>query len=517
VSALVPVLTAAEAASLDAAVIASGVASASLMARAGAAAAAVIADRYPHYAAGVTIFTGPGNNGGDGWVVAGALAAAGTPVSVVEVLPSKTDDAIAVRNRVSSLVNVATLDQVSSGRAVIVDALLGTGSDRAPQGPLADAIAVIARMRAGGSRVVSLDLPSGVNATSGDFPGSVTADLTISFGSIKRGHLIARDRCGAIAVVDIGLEPDARELANVARLVDASWVAERIPPIPSNAHKGTRRRITIVGGAEGMAGATILAAQSALRSGAGLVRVVVHPSNVDVVHRAIPAALVAKWPQETEAEALATWGDALLIGPGLGTGEGARKLVEEMLGAAARRAVIDADGLNVFQGDLHGLSQTLGGRPAVLTPHPGEFSRLVNGSIDEVDEGRFDVGRVVADATRATVLLKGVPTVITAPGKSPYVCARGTAALATGGSGDVLGGMIVTLLAQTGDPTVAATCAAWVHGYASELAAGAQVRGTTLADVIDHLRDAWSIPSVTAKYPIIAELPAPPGHTPQSA
>ena len=503
----VRVTTAAGSADRDRDTIAAGVPSRALMQRAGAAAAGEIARRLPGpLARGVTVFAGGGNNGGDGWVVARALAAAGIPVGVVAVGEPRTDDARAERELARPHVETAAMP---AAPGVVVDALLGTGSSGAPRGDVAGAIATIAALRARGAAVVALDVPSGVDATSGAAEGAVAADLTITFGTLKRGLLVARGEAGEIVVVDIGLRDPGPGDAD-PRLVDARQVRGMLPRIAADAHKGTRGKVLVVGGAEGMAGAAVLAGRAALVSGAGMVQLAVAEASVPAVQAALPAALAAAWPLDVALrDRLLAWADVLLLGPGLGAGDDARALAEELLARWRGPVVLDADGLNAFAGRARALGALLGGRPAVLTPHPGECGRLVGQPIEEVLAARFDVGARLAEASAATVLLKGVPTVVSDARGARWISAAGGPVLATAGSGDVLGGVIATLLAQRLGALDAAACGAWIHGRAGEIAARQRggTRGTVLDDVIARLPDALRVPDERCTYPVLAEMP----------
>jgi NAD(P)H-hydrate epimerase len=510
----VRVVSAAEAAELDGKAIAHGVPSRELMRSAGRAAAAIIVERFPLEAErGVAIFAGSGNNGGDAWVVAGELARRGVRVRVAEVAKASTPDAIAEREATSAVLVHAPPD---GSEGVLVDGLLGTGARGAPRGPLADAIERI-EVRRGSrgegelpARVVALDLPSGLDATTGRTPGLVVrADLTVTFGSLKRGLLVRREIAGAIVVVDIGLGAEVATSA-APSLVDASAVRRAVRPIPADAHKGMRKRLVIVGGSLGMAGATVLAARGALRSGIGMVKLCVARESIGAVQALEPVATATAWPEtDADFDAILSWANVLLIGPGLGVTPRGRGLAQRLLTSWRGPVVLDADALSVFDGAQDALSVLLADRPAVLTPHAAEFSRLAGVSMDEVGERRFEVAGEFALAVRATVLLKGVPTVIS-DGSTTLVSARGTPALATGGSGDVLGGMVATLLSQadgaTGTAAAAAAAAAWVHGRAAEIASRSQVRGVTLADVVVALRDAWRLDEAPLAAPVLAEL-----------
>jgi ADP-dependent NAD(P)H-hydrate dehydratase / NAD(P)H-hydrate epimerase len=552
---LVRVVTAAQASARDAAAIAAGTPSAQLMDRAGTGTAREIARRLgPLDHRRVLVLCGPGNNGGDGWVVARALAGTGVHVDVCEVVAARAEDARLARDRArhesDGRLHGCSLDE-AGGReyAVVIDALLGTGSAGAPRGAVARALAVIAAQRARGARVVAVDLPTGLDATTGDAAYAVPAQLTITYGTVKRGHLMSRGVCGTVVVLDIGLGEHAALPDDAPRLVDEAWVADRVPVIHADAHKGSRRKIVIIGGAEGMSGAVILAARAALRSGAGMVKVLADGSSLQAVRAAEPAALTGGWPErpDTMDRDLGAWADAVAIGPGLGTTDRSRALVEQLLTRWRGPVVLDADALNVFDGDQERLAELLGQRRAIVTPHAGEFARLTTTTIAEVLAHRFDIGGRLATRLGAAVLLKGTPTVVYAPhGTERLVSASGSPVLATGGSGDLLTGITVTLLAQMEQAIDAAASAAWVHGRAAELAqfggaaaaedayaadldesiddgddrsgvrrrlpVGAHprrdARGITLDNVLAALPDAWRLRVVSPPAPVLVELPA---------
>jgi NAD(P)H-hydrate epimerase len=516
------VVTSEQSAARDKAAIDGGIPSRALMQRAGAAAAAEIALRErERLASGVLVFAGPGNNGGDAWVVARALATAGISVRVIEAVPAKTPDAIAERALAVPLVSLEDANRSAPSEQLIIDGLLGTGSSGTPRGAIADAVAAIRNARAGGAFVVALDLPTGVDATTGDATDSVVADLTLTFGSIKRGHLIARQPCAAIVVLDIGLGAAAVRDDGAPPIVDEAWVARHVPPILADAHKGTRKKLAIVGGAPGMAGATILAARAAMRSGVGMVRLVVAPESVPVVQAAEPFALAGTWPTDDASleREIVSWADGVVIGPGLGRTPASRALVDRVLGGWSGPVLLDADALNVFDGDVDALARAVGTRPVLITPHPAEFARLAASNVEQVLARRFEAGADLARRIGATVLLKGVPSIVTAPNGASLVSAAGTPVLAAAGSGDILSGIAGTLLAQTSDALTAGAVSAWIHGHAAELAAAPRsthhaprstrrVRGASLEDVVAALALSWPGAPPAARYPVLFELPA---------
>lgn len=505
----VQVVTAQQAADRDAAAIRSGVPSSDLMARAGHAAVDAILRHAAHRVQqGVAIFAGSGNNGGDAWIVAGALRAAGVAVTLHSTGEPRTDDA---RNARLMALEGGALAEPRGDEGVVVDGLLGTGARGTPRGQIAGALARVAQHRARGAFIVALDMPSGVDATSGNTgEGAVPADLTVAFGTLKRGLAVNRALAGAIDVVDIGLGSHAYADDGAPVLSDAAAVQGWVPRIDASAHKGTRGRVAIVGGSRGMSGAVTLAARGALRAGAGLVRVVVEPVSLGAVQAAVPEATATVWPG-SPAQSMTVLGqhDALVIGPGLGQGQ--VDLMSAVLAVGDAPAVLDADALNTFAGNAPGLAAILGVRKAILTPHPAECARLLGVQTQDVLDRRFEIGLELARATNAIVVLKGTPTVISAPDGRITVAVTGSPVLATGGSGDVLAGIAGTLLAVMPDAFRAAAAAVWAHGNAAERAATTRIRGTTLADVIDALRHVWNAeipalpPGVLAAFPMVGE------------
>ncbi|MEP7000629.1 MAG: NAD(P)H-hydrate dehydratase [bacterium] len=509
----IPVTDAAGASAADRLAIAAGTPSRALMQRAGAAAAAEIAARFSdRLADGVVVATGQGNNGGDGWVIASALHAVGIGVRVVECMHARTEDAVAERTFAVNQGVPVTTDVASlrtGGERIVVDALLGTGfiAGNALRGAIGEAVAALHSLAARGCAIVAIDVPTGLDASTGVHVGAPPCALTLTFGTVKRGQLVARQVCGAIAVLDIGLGGHA-DRASSASLATAAWFRSALPPITADAHKGTRKKIAIIGGAEGMAGAVILAARAALRSGAGMVKGVVASESLLALQEAEPAALSAQWPTDDEqfVSRISGWADAILIGPGLGKPH-ARAMVERALRCFAGPVVLDADALNAFEGDVDALVPLIGDRAALLTPHPAEFARLIGETVENVLLDRFDAPAVVALRSGASVLLKGVPTIVTSPGGNTIVVAEGTPVLATGGSGDILGGIAATLLAQTGNAQLAGALAAFAHGRAAATVSLREVRGFTLDDVLAALPSVWSLDVRVPRPPVLAELP----------
>jgi len=252
------------------------------------------------------------------------------------------------------------------------------------------------------------------------------------------------------------------------------------------------------------------------RAGIGMVRLVVAHENIPVVQTAVPQAMAAAWPARDDEvrDSVTDWADAVLIGPGLGDSPQSRELVERVLTAWRGPVVVDADGLNVFKNDASRLGALLAGRPALLTPHAGECARLLGTNSADVVAHSFEIGAELAHTARAAVLLKGVPTVITAENGARLVSATGTPALGAAGSGDLLAGIAATMLAQIGNAEQAGACAAWVHGRAAELVnTGRPWRGITLDQVESAISSVWAQKQDAPHPHVLAELPAVCGHT----
>jgi NAD(P)H-hydrate epimerase len=495
------VVTALEARERDRLAIEAGTPSRTLMQNAGVAAANSIRRLYPDaLRSGVEIHTGPGNNGGDGWVVAGELAKSGISVQVVECEEPRTPDAMDAK----ALALHTNMQSSSDDPGIIVDALLGTGSKGVPTGKIADSVRAIMQKRTESTKVISLDIPTGLDATTGESIAGVVADTTLTFGTIKRGQLIARGLCGAIEVLDIGLQQFGLPGVGDVALASDDWVAAHIPAIKADAHKGTRKRLAVIGGGSGMAGAAILAGKGALRSGIGLLHLIVDERNRAAVHAAVPSAIVSSHTELLEdAASLLGAADAIVIGPGLDPAT-ARRLLD----ATAHQTLpilLDAGAISAFDDKVADLARFATDRMVVLTPHPAEMGRLVGVATADVLTKRFEIGAELAKTTATTVLLKGTPTVVSDSSRR-MVSATGTPALATGGSGDMLSGVIGTLLAQTRNGFESAVCGAWVHGRAAELCGPS--RGITLDDILFAMPAAWKTRPSHLRAGMLASLPA---------
>jgi len=447
----------AEIAAADRAAIASGTPGIELMERAGTAVADAIAERFSQRS--VCVLCGPGNNGGDGYVVARLLKERGWPVEVRALAAPATDDAKAVAAAWDG--GLAPFDAPLDAR-LHVDALFGAGLSKPLNG---EAAAMAARLAEHPEAVVAIDVPSGLPGDTGVPEGPVViAGLTVTFHAKKPAHVLqpGHDFCGEIVVADIGL---AQAPGALIENGPEAWL-ERFPWPTHASHKHARGRLVVVSGEAWSTGAARLSARAGLRMGAGLVTIL-SPSDALAVNAAhLEAVMLKGFDTEAELEQAAADVDAAIIGPAAGVTE--NTLVNVMaLARTGAALVIDADAITVFRDDPEELFSVLD-VDDVLTPHPGEFERLFPGLLKESPH-RIAAARRAAQRADAIVLLKGADTVIAAPDGRACVNSNGSPWLATAGSGDVLAGFIGALIAQGMESFEAACAAAWIHAEAAEL------------------------------------------------
>jgi NAD(P)H-hydrate epimerase len=503
----IPVLSATEAAAWDAAARTQyRIPSRVLMEAAGRAVAQVIVREFPDIGArGALLATGAGNNGGDGWVVARALHAARIPVWVTALDP-KTDDAIDNRAlaRVDGVREIGR-EEPWPAAAVAVDALLGTGATGPARG---DVLALAQRLVAYGAPIVAVDGPTGLDLSSGEAHGPVRARLSVTFGGPRRGHLLARDWCGKVVVVDIGFPPPDPVWP---LLVTDPWAGERLPRLRPTMHKGDRGRVTVVGGSSGMTGAAIHAARAALAAGAGLVKLVAGTETIEAARASLPDVLTVESALGPELEPPAAealeWADAVVVGPGLGREPARAQFLKAALACRAVPTVLDADALTLFSA----LSPVE--RPVVCTPHLGEFRAQFGDQLaDEAANDRWAAATKAAQKIRGTVLLKGVPTVIADLRGPIHVVASGNPGLATGGTGDLLAGFVGAFLARGSPGPEAAALGAHALGRAADHGARLwTARSLRPADVLAALPDIWRAWANTkpSAPPVLTELELP--------
>lgn len=390
----------------------------------------------------VCVLVGSGHNGADGVSAGRTLVSWGRQVRFVQAgrrspLPDASSGWPIVLEPADSFLSHPPTE------GIVLDGILGTGASGAPR---PDQTTLIEAANQLDLPIVSIDGPSGADMTSGAVDGAcIRARLTLCLGWPKVGLLRepARSRCGRIEALEIGFPPI--DPVPDARLITARWVRTMLQPREADAHKGTSGYVLLAAGDRGMAGASILAARAAYRAGAGIVRVVGHADNREIIQTGVPGAVFEPWGGDLSAAV--SWAHALTIGPGMGRGEGRRELVESLLSnRGSRPAIVDADGLNAFEGELETLS-TLLSESDVITPHAGEMARLSGRQIPEIVANPSLVARQVAEGLGCTVVLKGAPTIVVSPDGPVRIATTGGPALAVGGTGDVLSGVIGALLA----------------------------------------------------------------------
>ncbi len=500
-----------------------------MMEHAGHAVAEAIAAQFEVAGVRVLVLVGPGNNGGDGLVVARYLSQMGATVTVYVWKRNLEGDHNWDLLDATGVECVLSDDEDSQTRlsvllaesAIIVDALLGTGVSRPIKGTLAELLdqtkAVVAERRtptAGllvepalpafetefGPAVVAVDVPSGLNSDTGAVdPHTLKADLTVTLAAVKYGHLLAPglDSVGQLVVGDIGITPDYYPDEVTVEMATAPKVVAMLPERPASGHKGTFGTALIVAGSLNYTGAARLSGQAATRSGAGLVTLAPPRTIYPILAAGLIEATYLPLPDEegnlvgAAAETLRAGlgrAGALLIGPGLGQSEGTDAFLSSLLAAKADLPplVLDADALNTLAKQAEWWQRLP--PDSILTPHPGEMARLMDSSIDEVQANRLDVARDMAARWSQIVLLKGAYTIIAAPDGRVMVMPFANPALAKAGSGDVLAGTIVSLRAQGVAPFEAAIAGAYLHGVAGEIARESLGAATVVAgDLVNFL------------------------------
>jgi NAD(P)H-hydrate epimerase len=435
----------------------------------------------------VCVVCGTGNNGGDGFVVARHLDMLGVPVRVALLGQAArvTGDAASNLQRIRRLgVSMEGSEWTAPAHGVIVDAIFGTGLTRDVKGAAAESIARINAARSDRTRpetlrVVAVDLPSGLDSDTGQVLGTaVEADVTVTIALPKLGLVLepGRSRAGQVQVARIGIADKAPGVSPRAELWLPAAAGARLPHRPSAGHKGSFGHVLLVAGGEGKTGAAALAACGAGRAGAGLVTVACPAGLNDILEVKCTEAMTAAMPDTAGRElaskaeepilALVADRDVVAMGPGVGRGEETQALMRSLARRIDRPLVIDADALYAFGDEPERLKTRAA--PTVLTPHPGEAARLLGRGAGQVNRDRVGSARQLALATGAVVLLKGAASVTADPEGRVVVNPTGSAALATGGTGDVLTGMVVAYLAQGLPPLDAAALAAYVHGAAAD-------------------------------------------------
>lgn len=490
-----------------------------LMTRAAQAALAALRREWP-LATRLAVVCGAGNNAGDGYVLARLAARERFAVRVFACVPAGElhgDAERAVRDCAAAGVaiepfprNAESTPTANSDHAdaaitsfapdVIVDALFGTGLNRPLDGEFVRAAEWI---NASALPVLALDVPSGLDADRGvPLGAAVRASLTVSFVGLKQGLFLgtAKDYCGKLVFSDLGIPPDAAsELAPALERLTLEDLKAALPRRARTAHKGDSGRLLVIGGAPGMSGAIRLAAEAGLRAGAGLVYVATHPHSAAAVAAGRPEAMCHAIATPAELAPLLALADGVVLGPGLGRSDWAKTLWNAVL-ATELPVVLDADGLNWLADSPHARGRW------ILTPHPGEASRLLGRSVADVQANRVASARELVARYDGVAVLKGACTLVaekreergrtpeSAPDFPPIlVCDRGNPGMATAGMGDVLSGVLGALLVQGNELGSAAAAGVLLHALAGDAAATAGERGTLAGDLMPEIRR-WANP-----------------------
>lgn len=469
------------------------------------------------------VIAGGGNNGGDGLVVARDLYNQGRDVKVFLCTPPESLQGDALAQYQAALnfgVPVRPVQELLAGHApvigrhsLIVDAVFGTGLRRKVSGLLLEVIAFINKS---GLPVISVDIPSGISSDNGQVMGdAVRADCTVTFGLPKRGHLLypGAEYTGKLFVSDIGF-PRQLLLAGKSdpELLEKKFVSGLMPLRSEYSHKGTYGHVLIVAGSKGKTGAALMAARACLRTGAGLVTIGVSESLEGIFQSVVREEMVLGLPDSSSGlisarayEAILGFlrnsADILAIGPGMGISGDTRKLVKKLVEHADCPIVIDADGINSLEHYKEVLSRAKKG--VILTPHPGEMARLIYRGQhkgrktvldirDDIERDRIAAAISFAGETGTVLVLKGVPTIIASPDGKAYINSTGNAGMATGGTGDVLTGMVSGFLGQNVSLSQAGVLGSYLHGLAGDIAAEEKGQHSLVAtDIIDALPAAF--------------------------
>ena len=454
----------------------------------------------------VGIICGKGNNGGDGLALARLLSIGGVPVRVALLAPF---DAVSGEAKINldvlRTMDVEILPSASEGPLreiiawsdILVDAILGVGLSSPIIGPYAQ---VVETINASGRPIVAVDIPTGIDADTGVVLGTaIRADLTVTMALLKRGLVLypGADHGGTVRVADIGIPPAAVEQEQIGlALLDRGYAWGMLGNRRADAHKGDFGHLMIAAGSYGKAGAAVMAARGALRSGAGLVTVAAPNSLVPGIQQQVVESMCFPAAESIDGTIGAGADEELLrvsetmsacaLGPGLSTHQETVQVVRNLVKRITVPTVIDADGLNALVGSLDILTSAKA--PLVLTPHPGEMGRLLGITTAEVQNNRLGIAADFAKQYTVTLVLKGAGTVVANPDGEAFVNSSGNPGMATGGTGDVLTGMIGALLAQGYTATQAACLGVYLHGLAGDLAAGEKGEmGMIAGDVIEKI------------------------------
>ncbi|MDO5702667.1 MAG: NAD(P)H-hydrate dehydratase [Lachnospiraceae bacterium] len=452
----------------------------------------------------VYVLCGPGNNGGDGYACARILHMRG--VSSYIIFTGKREHMTEETRRqagICSRLGVPVLEnddgaaimrsQSLTDMDVIVDAIFGIGLSRTVTGGTAQLIKAV---NVSPAAVAAIDIPSGINADTGQIMGTaVRADVTVTMQCIKPGLILYPGAAcaGRTVTADLGITGPGNAETEM-KLIEKSDLADLLPLRDPSGNKGTFGKLLVIAGSEGMAGAAVMCAEAAVRSGCGMVKVMTPYENRDILMRILPEVMLAPWKDSDEAETVLhdalLWCDAVVCGPGMGMSPVTEKIVSELLSDFTGKTVLDADGLNILKGDIEKLKDS--GADIVVTPHVGEMSRLSGTPVPEIKADAVSAALSFSGESGTVCVLKDARTVTAVPDGRVFFSVSGNCGMGTAGSGDVLAGIMGSLMAQGMDPAEAAAAAVTLHGAAGDEAAAARgMRAMTARDITAGLENVF--------------------------
>ena len=444
----------------------------------------------------ILIACGSGNNGGDGLAIARILRLKGycTDVCIVGALDKMSVEARGQLEMYQAVSGNFVTAPVYDEYTVIVDAVFGIGCNRAITGIAAE---VIEAINGTDAKIIAVDVPSGISSDTGKICGAaVKADVTVTFFSEKLGMMIypGRDFCGKIMVADLGIP-----FGNCEEYQAVTYTEEdalKLPKRKENSHKGTFGKVLVIAGSPKISGAAYLAAAGAYRIGAGLVKLYTPKENQLAMQVLLPEALLETYdegrPNIKQLKECMEWADVIVIGPGIGTGRGAEKILKYVMGKSTVPVVVDADGMNLLARNKTCLLDKQ--VPVVLTPHIQEMARLTGKSRDTIIKSPMEEADSLVREYDVTLVLKSAGTIVTKADKHRFINTSGNSGMATGGSGDVLAGMIGGLIAQGMDSFEAAKLGVYLHGKAGDAAAAAKsTYSMTATDILDGIAEVTRI------------------------
>lgn len=448
-----------------------------LMERAALSIADFVKDRFSTKSR-VLVVVDSGNNGGDGIAAARMLYLAGYDVEIFWINGlKKASEGFAKQYEIAKKLGMKFIDEILDyGYDVVIDGIFGVGLSRAVSGRHADAVAMINEID---GYKISIDIPSGIDAFTGFVHGTaVKADATFTFGLMKLGLLTGQGQeyAGAVTLVDIGIPKQAIDFVEPSLYTyNSEDISALIPSRRMDTHKGSYGKVAVIGGSRNMAGAVLFAAEAAYRMGCGLVRVCTVDENREIIQSRLPEALLTTYDDKdmnSLREAMKTvleWSDVIVVGPGLGMGEHSEYILDKILKNYQKKLIIDADGLNTLAKDTSVLASAKA--QVILTPHLMEMSRLIKMKTADIKENKQDIARDFASKHNVVVVLKDSRTIVSDGGKQGFININGNNGMATGGSGDVLSGIIASLCGQGMSAFEAAKLGVCMHGLAGQEAA----------------------------------------------